>query len=624
MRLSKIQFKNFRCFKSESIDISDYTSFVGPNNCGKSTVLRALNIFFGEGVKSGAVQLSDFSVGSEDQDLSIILEFDQVTGEAAEELAHYVRNERLSFEIAATRDDTGQVSSKCRGIRYGLPKLAPFFAGQKAGDRKPIYEAFIVEGMPLPKWQNFEQAEAAVRSYEQEFAADFVGIVSEENAYGATGPLPKLRRFLDWIYVPAVKDASAEASEQRNSAFSKLILFAVRAKVDFNEQINFIREEAANQLSKILQDTQGVIDEVGGEIDKEFRSLSTATVNIALQWDDTQSIVLREPSIRSIFKDGQVFDSPENFGHGIQRTYIMALLSVAAKVQSQVDGFKLILGVEEPELYQHPPQAKFLSTALSTLSEGNAQVLITTHSPYFVTGRTFESIRSLRKSGNVTKVYAWTIDEQRAYCATRKGNEAIGAAAALSGMDRSLQPAIAELFFASKVIFVEGAEDEAIIVSYLRHKGMYSEFLMAGGHIVPVGGKSKMPMLIALARGMRIDVYCVFDFDMDKIPKNRANTEIIRYAADAGIMIPDEIAHDMSSHLFFASKNNIQASIKESVQSWPVTLKEIADEWGWDIERMEKDPMMLDEALRRTLKITSEIQSLELLVSSLRSFWQEN
>lgn len=624
MRLSRISFTNFRSFRSESIALSDYTAFVGPNNCGKSTILRALNIFFGEGVKSGTINIDDFSVNTGLEDLSLQFEFEDVTGDAAAELSHYVRNGRLSFEIIASRDASGAVTSKCRGIRYGLPQLAPFFAGLRAADRKPIYEELIATGTPLPRWVNFDQAETAVREYEQQFASDFEAIPSEENAYGATGPLPKLRKFLDWIYVPAVKDASAEASEQRNSAFSKLVLYAVRSRVNFDSQIETIRSEALKQLSKVLEETQSVIDEVGGTIDKEFRSLSTTHVNVALQWDDTHSIVLREPAIRSIFKDGTFLHSPENFGHGIQRTYIMALLSVATKVQPQENGFKLILGIEEPELYQHPPQAKFLSTALSKLADEDSQVLITTHSPYFVTGRNFESIRSLRKSGNTTRVHSWTIDEQRAYCAVRKDIEPIGAAAALSGMDRSLQSSIAEIFFASKVVLVEGPEDEAIITAYLKHRGMYLEFLVSGGHIVPVGGKSKMPMLLALARGMSIDVFCVFDFDMDKNEAKRANGDMIRYAADADVIIPAEISQDLSTSRFFASVENIQSSIASSNETWTEVMRNIAEEWGWDITRMNKDPMVLEEALSRILETHQGITSLDLLTNSLQQFWRSN
>jgi len=623
MRLSRIEFTNFRCFTSEAIEISNYTSLVGPNNCGKSTVLRALNIFFGEGGKAGAVQASDFSVGNLDKPLSLLFEFSEVEGPAEEALSHYVRDGKVLFEIVASMSEEGLVSSKCRGIRYGLLRVAPFFAAQRATDRKPLYESLVADGADLPKWKNLEEATAAVREYEKKFPEEFERLASEENAYGATGPVPILRRYLDWIYVPAVKDASAEASELRNSAFSKLIIFAIRAKVNFDEQISAIRLKAATQLKKMLVETEDIVNEVGAEIDREFRSLSTTPVSIALKWDDTESIVLKEPNIRSMFKDGDLIESPEHFGHGIQRTYIMALLSVATKVQSKIENFKLIIGIEEPELYQHPPQAKFLSGALSDLADGNAQVLVTTHSPYFLTGRTFESIRSLKKKGNVTKIHSWSIDEQRQYCAARKGNAEIGANAALSGMDKSLRTNIAEMFFASKVVLVEGPEDEALITAYLKWKDLYSEFLMAGGHIVPTGGKSKMPMLIALARGMSIDVYSAFDFDMGEKAADRGNSDLIKYAEDVEAEIPLEISEDFASDYFFASFENIQSSISKQVPAWQTTLSEIAAEWGWNLAKLKKDPMLLEEAISRTTMATGEIPSIELLVSKLRPFWSQ-
>ena len=133
----------------------------------------------------------------------------------------------------------------------------------------------------------------------------------------------------------------------------------------------------------------------------------------------------------------------KNFGHGLQRTYLMALLALVAKTQAKEKGFSVFLGVEEPELYQHPPQARFLANALCELSEKSRQILITTHSPLFVSGRTFESVRVLRKKKNITNISAWTIDEQRDYCAQRKKQKSIGAGATLSGLDRTLQGNVA-------------------------------------------------------------------------------------------------------------------------------------------------------------------------------------
>ncbi|MEO6014471.1 MAG: AAA family ATPase [Devosia sp.] len=203
MKLSKIEFTNFRCFRSEVVEFSDYTSLVGPNNCGKSTVLRALNCLLNDGKFS--LTPADFSVGSEeDAEISIVYEFDEVVGKAAEDLGHYVRNGKVAFELVGRRT-AGGVSGKRRGIRYGLIECAPFFAAEKAGERRPIYDELIASGAALPFWKNIEQASAAVRAYEAGRPNDHVRIPSEENAYGATGPVPRLRNHLEWIYVPAVK-----------------------------------------------------------------------------------------------------------------------------------------------------------------------------------------------------------------------------------------------------------------------------------------------------------------------------------------------------------------------------------------------------------------------------------
>ena len=46
MKLTEVRIQNFRAFRDETVQFDDYTCLVGPNGCGKSTVLTALNIFF--------------------------------------------------------------------------------------------------------------------------------------------------------------------------------------------------------------------------------------------------------------------------------------------------------------------------------------------------------------------------------------------------------------------------------------------------------------------------------------------------------------------------------------------------------------------------------------------------
>lgn len=51
MKLVKVKLKNFRCYQKEtSFNIGDFTAFIGRNDCGKSTILDALLIFFDDGV----------------------------------------------------------------------------------------------------------------------------------------------------------------------------------------------------------------------------------------------------------------------------------------------------------------------------------------------------------------------------------------------------------------------------------------------------------------------------------------------------------------------------------------------------------------------------------------------
>ena len=100
--------------------------------------------------------------------------------------------------------------------------------------------------------------------------------------------------------------------------------------------------------------------------------------------------------------------SLSNFGHGLQRSFLLAILQELALIEiepeegdspdqssSHHDRPTLIFACEEPELYQHPPQARHLNNVLRDLSKSESQVLLTTHSPYFVSGEAFEEIRSV-------------------------------------------------------------------------------------------------------------------------------------------------------------------------------------------------------------------------------------
>ncbi len=77
MRLVSVRLKNFRCYRDEiSFDINSLTTLIGKNDCGKSTLMDAMKIFFDD----KAPDADDASVDGDKSDVRIICEFEDFPG----------------------------------------------------------------------------------------------------------------------------------------------------------------------------------------------------------------------------------------------------------------------------------------------------------------------------------------------------------------------------------------------------------------------------------------------------------------------------------------------------------------------------------------------------------------
>jgi len=63
MKITRIQVKNFRLLKDLKLDLEEILSIViGKNNCGKTSLLSALNRFIGDKSSSNSFTYDDFNV----------------------------------------------------------------------------------------------------------------------------------------------------------------------------------------------------------------------------------------------------------------------------------------------------------------------------------------------------------------------------------------------------------------------------------------------------------------------------------------------------------------------------------------------------------------------------------
>ncbi len=92
MRIESVGIKNFRAFKDCTIHFDDYTCLVGANGVGKSTVLAALNVFFGyqDGNATDVRNLvdEDFFQKDTSEPIEIKVTFGDLSDEAREDFKH--------------------------------------------------------------------------------------------------------------------------------------------------------------------------------------------------------------------------------------------------------------------------------------------------------------------------------------------------------------------------------------------------------------------------------------------------------------------------------------------------------------------------------------------------------
>src|SRR5713226_2888871 len=561
MRIESVAVKNLRCIKDGVAYFDAYTCMVGPNGAGKSTFLHALNIFFRhiEDTKTDVTSLTseDFHLHDTTNPIEITVTFADLSQQAAEDFKGYVRQGKLIVSSAAAFDGkSNRAEVKQYGQRLGMTAFKPFFKAygddKPAADLKAAFDGLEKEIPELAAKKSKKTRDAmyqTLRDFEAERPDQCEVIPSEDQFYGVSKGANRLEKYVQWIFIPAVKDATEEQSETKTGALGKLLARTVRAKVNFSATVDALIAQARQQYQQMLDDNEKALADVSEALRKRLAEWAhpDATLRVAWQQDSSRAVRVDPPLAGIIAGESGFEGNLARFGHGFQRSYLLALLQELATGDDKTAP-TLILGCEEPELYQHPPQARHLADVFEKLSEENAQIIVTTHSPYFVSGKNFEGVRMVRRGldDNCAHIRGSSYAATPARSAEVVGEPLKKDSATLSKVHQALQPALNEMFFTQRLVLVEGLEDMAYIHSWLVLTDRWEAYRRSGCHVVPVNGKSEMIRPAIIAHGLKIPVFAVVDADGDKIikPENRTrhhrdNLALIRlFNGDENILFP--------------------------------------------------------------------------------------
>jgi putative ATP-dependent endonuclease of OLD family len=633
MQIAKVSLENFRSIERLEVDFGNLTSLVGANNCGKSTVLKAIDLFFDAAAK---VTAADYYMHDQTRTISISIEFEKLTPEEIKEFGSAVKDNRLHIvrEFGGEAQEAGEYA-----VSADVNPAFEEFRNENNGTKKRTIYADLrrkfVELIPATG----EEMEENLRAWERENPSQLEfkkirGFFGAKNV--ANG---KLKKKTSVRLVPAVKDASEETSDAKRSPvvglLSEIVKQTFENKKEFTEFISLTNKTIA-ELSDPASVPQlaGISERLTNAVSRYY-----SDTNLIADLNKANEINVTFPSpLITVVHRGLKVDVAD-VGHGLQRAIFFSLVQFLAEEHAgQSRGVEetlefseaqsdIILLIEEPEIYQHPIKQALFYDAFKEIAAGfnrqsgiRIQVIFATHSEKFVSIKEISNIRIISKKANldglITQVKSLSISDFSHGMAAVIGatkplsNEAFSAGLHIFNRE------VSEGFLAEKIVLVEGVSDKAILEAALLCEN--SSAHREGISIIEVGGKTKIDKPLFAFRALGIPVHVVFDndsaaSDRKLSAKRNRNIQIICDATDT----EDFPAGVFGSYSCF--EGNLERYL-ESVTGdrYSEFMNRVCDDFGLNRADALKTPAVVSAFLVRAKASGINYEVLDRIIDTVR------
>lgn len=657
MIIRTVRVRNFRCIKDETLHCERLTILVGANGSGKSTFLKALDLFY---TPSAKYSEEDFYNRDTSEPIVITVTFTDLTEQERQLFASYMDGETLTVEKELAWPP-GRGSQKYFGLTLQCPDFQHVRTADRVAEKRTAYQDLVnsgkFPGLPnLPGNASAERIEQELQDWENAHRETLQRVRDGGQFFGfkEVGQA-HLERYTRFLYVPAVRDASEDATEGKGSVISELMDLVVRSTLQQRDDIGKLREETQKQYRKIMTELTE-LQTLAGRMTETLNTFAPGA-QIQLNWlsDETVQITMPKADVK-VVEDGYP-SAVERTGHGVQRAFILTALQHLALAQppktreneatqqhpsdapmssvppegnaSTPTLPNLILGIEEPELYQHPSRQRHLARVLLQLAtEGikgvaqSAQVIYTTHSPLLVDLQRFHQIRLLRKEEvedgkpKQTKVFQATI-EQVTRVIEKADGVAEGRYSAEGAYARSqtlMTPWTNEGFFANVVVLVEGEDDRAAILGMA--KAMGYEFESMDIAVIPCMGKKNLHKAAAIFMALKIPTYVVWDSDEGKKETKPEDNHRLLRLFDAPLEdYPGKVTEN-----FACFKRDMDTTLREELT--PDTYHSLLDECKSDFDyddnnHARKNPLVVKCIIEKASQRGKDCITLKQIVTAV-------
>jgi putative ATP-dependent endonuclease of OLD family len=256
MRIRSVTINNLRSVRELTINFDAVTALLGGNNAGKSTILRALEIFFEAAPR---LQPDDFH-NREDVQIEVTIIFSDLVPAEIAEFGTAVAGNTLTLRriFSANKEDNLQYEV----LAESYPPFAEVRAISGKTERRTKFNELVAATEGLTTATSADAADLKMDEWEAEnqekselsFRRGFFGATNVANGI--------LKKKTSVHLVPAVADAQQETSDAKKSPIITLLSEISRQIYENKKEIADFILSANNQFSDLVDPTR--IPELGG------------------------------------------------------------------------------------------------------------------------------------------------------------------------------------------------------------------------------------------------------------------------------------------------------------------------------------------------------------------------
>jgi predicted ATP-dependent endonuclease of OLD family len=431
MKLLTLEIKNYRgILNSGKIHIPSFLLLMGPNNSGKSTILKSLDIIFND---------ADFDPNKD-----------------------YPRHKAGKMGYRATTKFKLTLGRE-PGEKLGR-QLSSYIVKRKISDK---FQDVITIELEYPrKYSSLDQRKIQINNNSKH-----TGRAQPQDKY--FNILQLIRKRISYTYIPALR--LNENDKTGNKVISQLFDFVFSHSQIYKKNHKSYFSSIASQLvavKKSIKKSIAGFPEIK-EINFDFDNINFSNLGIGIN--------------TSITAKNKIPLDQE--GTGLQSALVIAIIRYILLSQEKKKGAKMIVGIEEPEVFLHPSAQRALINTVK-----HSQALISTHSPIILdelSPKEFVNILRCKIKGENRFLQLSSLSDIKLLTELYENSDVTGG----------------EFFFSEKIILVEGTTDRAILKKQLRRRNYFSSA------IIQVGGSTRFGKPLKLIKQFDLPIILLVDED---------------------------------------------------------------------------------------------------------------